>query len=251
MLGSTGQPTQHFSISPSKMAKANLLDPILNSDTRLFIDPLLLSSSENKYISKQGYKLLRESFEKVVRLLDASRNEGDVAWRAAGKLLSLKERPETCLGYGGSSTGGSSRSEETREKVLRTATEIIRLGERDPEIISLVGMFEEGVGPDTISDIATAAIMSALGELTEAFCATIAVPTRRFPNYENRVLPENPFRPSTPVMLVPRDVLRDLPLAADWYDVSRVVMEIDEIRNFSTVRLAELFKPASAKRNKL
>jgi hypothetical protein len=44
-------------------------------------------------------------------------------------------------------------------------------------------------------------------------------------------LPQNPFRPDRPIILVPKDILRDLPLAVDWSDVSRVVGEIEEIRD--------------------
>jgi hypothetical protein len=44
------------------------------------------------------------------------------------------------------------------------------------------------------------------------------------------MLPENPIDPAKPILLVPQDILRDLPLATDWSDVSRVTFENEKIR---------------------
>ncbi|GJE49973.1 hypothetical protein GOFOIKOB_3014 [Methylobacterium tardum] len=222
--------SQRFNISPSALDAAGLLDPILNADTKLFIDPLLLSSSNNDTMRRNGFDALKDRFNKIVRLVIASQRRGDVAWRNAARLLDLNERPETGLGYGGASTSGASRPDDIRQKVLATAKEITQLGETDPQIISLMGMFEDGIGPDTISDLTTNSILPVLCSLTEDFCRSQNVPIENFPKYDAN-LPENPLRPGTPVILVPKDILRELPLAVDWSDVSRVILEIEEIRD--------------------
>ncbi|MDH4414777.1 MAG: hypothetical protein QE484_15805 [Rhizobium sp.] len=193
------------------MDKAGLFDPVLNSDSKLFIEPLLLEGSDNPHMTA-AYDQLRKHFEKAVKLLAASRTVNDPAWKAARRILDLKERSETCLGYGGSSISGNSRSEELRERILTTTKQIIELGEDNPEIISLMGMFEEGVGPDTISDLTTLAILPALCALTEEFCKQNGVPVRQFTDYFNAMLPENPIDPARPILLVPQDILSDLPL---------------------------------------
>lgn len=223
--------SDRFKLDPKVLSQAGLLDRVLNSDTRLFIDPLLIPKSKNQKIKRKGLRLLRDGFTNVLRLLDVSEQEGDVAWKAAFKTLNLDERPETGLGYGGSSTSGSSRPAELRQAILRTAKKIIDLGQKDPDVIPLMGLFEEGVGPDTLSDMASNLILPALCEITSDFCATHAVKTERFgTTFGNTDLPRNPLRPAEPVILVPRDILRDLPLATDWSDVSKVIWEIDEIR---------------------
>lgn len=222
--------SQVFMFDPTLLEKANLIDPVLNCDTRLFIDPLLLSKCNTHEIQKNGYNSLRSAFDKIVRLLSASKTENDPAWKAAYKLLNLNERPETCLGYGGASINGSSRPPEVRTKVLRTAKEIIQLGEDDPEIISLMGLFEEGVGPDTISDLATNCIITALAQITETFALANNLPTKQFGEPFNCHLPINPYGKQRAVILVPRDIVRDLPLAADWSDVTQAIFEIAEIR---------------------
>lgn len=224
--------SKHFKIDPAKLNAANLLDPVLNSDTKLFIDPLLIYKSQNAIIKRDGRTAVKQAFDNVIGLVDISLVEGDVAWKGAYKALNLDERPETSLGYGAAGTSGSSRPPKLRNGILRTAKQIITLGEKNPDMIPLMGLFEEGVGADTLSDMTTNFLLPVLCEITEDFCKVNSVPARAFgAKYGSRDLPENPYRPSQPVVLVPRDLLRHLPLAADWSDVSRVVMEIHEIRD--------------------
>lgn len=224
--------SKRFGIDPKALDSANLLDTILNSDTKLFIDPLLIYKSQNAHIKRDGRKLVQQSFENVIGLVDISAVEGDVAWKGAFKALNLDERPETSLGYGGAGTSGSSPPAKVRNSILRTAKQIITLGEKNPDMIPLMGLFEEGVGPDILSDMTTNFLLPVLCEITEEFCAQNKVRTRVFgQKYYGRNLPENPYRPNDPIILVPRDLLRDLPLAADWPDVSRVIMEVHEIRD--------------------
>ncbi|MFL1461606.1 hypothetical protein ACI6QG_05340 [Roseococcus sp. DSY-14] len=222
--------SSRFNINSTELNRAGLLDPILNADTKLFIDPLLIAKSVNKTISKRGNNLLIERFTNIVKLVDSSQKQNDTPWRAAAKLLDLDERPETGLGYGGATTKGNSRPEEIRQKIIQTAHEIVHLGAKNPEIISLMGLFDEGVGPDTISDLTANAIYPALAEITEDFCKKQSIPVS-IETKCGRILPENPYYPMQPIVLVPRDILRDLPLAADWSDVSRVVSEISGIRD--------------------
>lgn len=224
--------SNHFKIDPKKLDAAKLLDTILNSDTKLFIDPLLIYKSQNALIKRDGRKAIEQAFNNVIGLVDISGAEGDAAWKGAFKALNLDERPETSLGYGGAGNSGSSPPAKTRNGILRTAKQIISLGEKNPDMIPLMGLFEEGVGPDILSDMTTNFLLPVLCEITEEFCSANGIPCNQFGvKYSNRKLPENPYRPTEPVILVPRDLLRDLPLAADWSDVSRVVLEVQEVRD--------------------
>lgn len=222
--------SSHFKLEPSRLDDAGLFDPVLNCDTALFIDPLLIRTSATDLISTVGYEALRKRFGEVVRLVAISEKHNDPGWTAAVRHLDLSERPETCLGFGAGSIGGNSRPKELKEKILRTTAEIIRLGEKDPEMISLMAMFEDGVGPDTISDLTTTAIFPALAELTQQFAEANGIPVQTFPRYGAARLPANPARSGTPVLLVPKDILRNLPLAADWSDVSEVAFANATIR---------------------
>jgi len=179
----------HFDIDPNELDKANLLDPFLNVDLELFIDPVLLEKCSYEEIAKEAVETFRKHFENMIRLLAISEREGDVAWQTAAKLLNLQEPPENGLGYGGASRSRSSRSEEIKQSILRTTSEIIRLGAKDPDMIALMGFFEEGVGPDTISDLTTRVVFSHLARITGDFCQSVGVGTQKLDDDSDAELP--------------------------------------------------------------
>jgi hypothetical protein len=242
--------SDHFKISSAELDKRNLLDPILNSDTKVFIDPLLLEHCDNKIISEQALVMLREHFANVIKMLSASQSCGDFAWKQAFDLLNLSERRETCLGFGGKGVSGSSRSEELKSRILSTAHEILNLGVNDPELFALMGFLEDDVGPDTISDMTTNAIFPALASLTQATCEDLGVPMQRcWVGRKEYVLPINETASkSYGICLVPRDIVRDLPIAADMSDVSRVAFENAVIRDRVNTLLANFAKATVAEK---
>jgi hypothetical protein len=90
----------HFDISEALLAQLGVLNPTLNADTKLFIDPFLIPESKHPEISAGGRKTYHRHFETVIKLLSASKAEGDVPWRSARRLTEFPEIKGTCLGYG-------------------------------------------------------------------------------------------------------------------------------------------------------
>lgn len=223
--------SQRFPVTPADLETFGVFDPVLNSDTRLFVDPLLLAGSDDSRMRTEAFGLLTQRFDEIIRLLAASQRVSDPAWIAASRKLDLSERRETGLGYGGASTSGASRPAAIRQTILSTTKEIISLGEKDPQIISMMGFFEEGVGADTISDLTTNIILPVLCRLTTELCSEHDIRTQRFSLGGGHDLPANPFSPNQPIILVPRDVLRNLPFASDWSEVSKVVFYNQELRD--------------------
>lgn len=237
--------SKNFGVDEKELANAGLIDPFLNVDTQLFIDPLLLAKSANPIIAGDAYKRFRSHFSNFIRLLSISQAEGDAAWRGARKLLDLSEPAQTGLGYGGSSRSGSSRPAEVREVIMRTAKEIIDLGANDPEMVALMGFFEENVGPDTISDFTTRVIIESLAAITSHFCTLHEIPTSK--SSMNSAY-DVPFFKGSPVLLVPKDIVRDLPLANDWSDIEKAAMQNQAIRDRVNQYLAGIATPTIAQR---
>ena len=234
-----------FNLDPDTLSDAGLINPFLNVDTQLFIDPTLLAKSANPVINKNAIDAFRKHFGNFIRLLSISRKEGDAAWRGAERLLDLKEPPENGLGYGGSGRSGSSRPKEIRDVILRTAKEIIDLGSEDPEMISLMGFLEEGVGSDTISDFTTKVIASQLAQITEEFCALNEIPTKKFDDTQDFSLPffldQNGVEKYT--VLVPRDIVRQLPIALDWSEIQAATDANAKIRDRVNTLLSGIAEP--------
>ena len=221
----------YFGIDISDLEAEGLVDPLLDVDTPLFIDPVLLGKSDNPRIRKEALKRFRDHFSKIVRLLNISTRENDAAWKAARYLLDLREPPENGLGYGGSGRSGSSRPQDIREEILRTTREIVLLGSKDPEMISLMGFFEDGVGPDTISDFTTSIILEDPAFITEKFCKKHRIPVYEQDVSSNYKLPKYVVGSrEIYLVLVPQDIVRDLPVANDWSGIEAAAMENAAIR---------------------
>ncbi len=240
----------HFKVAPEALEKAGLINPFLNVDTQLFIDPVLLDKSGIKIIKENAYQALRKHFENIVRLLIISKTEGDAPWKAAQVLLSLREPPSNGLGYGKSDRPGASRPEEIRDAILRTTKEVVDLGARDPEMISLMGFFEEDVGPDTISDLTTRIIEPQLGSLTNEFCTSLAIPMKTSEVSPDLALPHyvSSSGKERAIMLVPSDIVRELPVAKDWSDLSEAIEANAVIRARVNSFLGGIVSPTVADR---
>lgn len=158
--------SKKFNVAADELDQADLLDPYIDTDTPLFIDPLLIDKSTNRTLRTDGIDQFRIHFENVVRLLNISEEIGDPAWNGAEKLLSLKEPAENGLGYSRSKRAGAARPQDLRTQLLTTIKHVIRLGSKDPEMLSLMGFLEAGIGPDTISDFTTIAMSDALSQIT-------------------------------------------------------------------------------------
>lgn len=138
--------TEHFGIDGALLDTAGVLNPTLNVDTLLFIDPLLFEASRHEEISAGARSTYQEHFTKVIKLLRGSKETGDVAWRSAQKLLSFPEIKWTCLGYGAGSVSGSGSGDTMTKHLIRTAKQIVDLGVEDPDLFVAMALFESDEG---------------------------------------------------------------------------------------------------------
>lgn len=218
-----------FSIDPKQLDMLGVVDAQLDVDTRLFIDPLLLYQSSHVEMNQQATAAYENRFNEIIKLLSKSKVKNDVCWKAAKKKFNFSEISNTCLGYG-SSVRGSGFGPELVEATLDTAKEIIDLGIDDVDMFMALALFEDGIGPDRISDMTTNIIIDSLVAFTARVNQTLNLPTKQFKiKNENYELVESPLT-GEGILLVPCDVVRSLPFAADWSDIGRVARENEELR---------------------
>lgn len=239
--------SRHFGVDPKAMLELGVFDPILEADTPLFIDPVLVAHSSAIEISKDGNERMEGYFSDIYRLLFVSKYKGDAAWKTATKYLSFHEVPGTCLGYGGGSIQGSGWGVQLTADLLTRASEIIKAGVDDPRLFLLIGLFSEGVGPDRISDMATNILLPNIAAYTERICDSLGVALDTFPiGRDEYYLPINPLqRRPTPILLLPRDVLRDLPVALSVEEVWRAAAHNEELRTSINSRIGMLWEKAN------
>lgn len=233
-----------FNLDVTKMNELGLFNPILNVDTPLFIDPVLLKKSKHELISRNALEQFSKRFEDIILLLSNSVKEDDLAWKSAMKLLPQKEIDGTCLGYGVNSTSGRGMPEKQQRLILRTASEIIKLGIKDPNLFMLLPLFEEGIGPDTISDLTTTAIENTLLEFSEYNARNLNIKTEyvEYKGIEREII-INPLKKNiSPILLLPHDILRHLPIVNDWKEIADAAAYNTALRSRVNKMIASILK---------
>ena len=187
-------------------------------------------------------------FERVMTLLHGIQEDKDRVWKAAYKHLSFPEIKGTCLGYG-SSISGSGTGPKMTTKLINSGREVIRMGIDDPDLFMAIGLFEEDFGPDLIGDMFTNIGFAEIAEFNQRIIDDLGIPNREFDiklangkkykvNFaDNLVI----GKPDIPIILMPKDILRDLPIATCWAEVQNVAADNEEFRDSLNTSVANLW----------
>jgi hypothetical protein len=241
----------HFKVPKAKLTGLGVFDPTLAVDTRLFIDPFLFEKSKHSEISTGAVNEYRKHFETVIRFLSLTKKPEDIGWRTARRLLEFHEVRGTCLGYGINSIGGSGFGSQLTERVLRVGKEIVDLGIQDPDLFAAMALFEEKIGADRVSDMTTNVVRQSLVTFNRRILKGLKLRGEIFDMFGvNARFVVNPFQSTrTPVILVPADILRKLPIARDWDEVADAAYKNDRIRQRVNDHISHIWAK-KAKRDK-
>lgn len=232
--------SKEFGIAQSKLKQLGVLDATLAIDTKLFIDPLLLSRSKHRELNTNAAQQYNSHFDTIIRLLANSCAESDPAWKAAEKKLAFPEISGTCLGYGAGSIHGSGFGPKLTNRILKVAAQIVKIGVRDPDLFSAMALFESDIGPDRISDMTTNIIIDALAVFNVRILGELGLKGKKFSIGQFLV---NPYEDKpTPIILIPTDILRDLPIAHDWDGIADAARRNEELRGKINKHVASLWQ---------
>jgi hypothetical protein len=220
-----------FGIAHKELTGQGVFDAFVDLDSPFHVDPRLLRNPSIPEV-KDSYRRVERYFEQVIHVLEASKSNHDIFFRNAVKMLTFHEVKFLSLGY---STGasGSGIGPSTARKLALTAQQILRAGIKDPAIFELVGLIEEGVGADRISDMIISIILPDLILFSERVASDLSLPCTSI-RYENanHQIPQSPLT-NQPILLVPAEILHHLPLAFDWGG-------IDELIQYNTALRAKI-----------
>jgi hypothetical protein len=206
--------SDYFKIDKSVLKEWGVFNPILNIDTKVFVEPLLLKSSANEII-KHAYQTYKQFFAHLLLLLRKSKHIDDKCWRVAQKMVSFPEYQYTCIGYSSGNTEGRGSGVEFNDKIIQSAKEIVELAQDDPEIFLLLPLLEEGIAGDRISDMVQNIIDDNICQYTVDIMAKLGIQgdvEHITKNHKRYWLLKNPFS-KHPIKLLPRDILSNLPMA--------------------------------------
>lgn len=234
--------SEHVGIDPEVFAETGAFDAILDIDSKLFIDPHLLQATTAPELAT-SYQKVAKRFEEILYILSTSKREDDVFWREALRRFQFPELRGLCIGYSSNGTLGSGMGPELRTHILRTAKEIVDAGIKDPEIFELIGLFEENVGPDRISDMAGRIIVDDLRAYTQRIFSDLKVAITPIKNSPYRSV-INPFSRYS-LILLPKDILRDLPIARCWSEIDLVCAHNAALRQRVNALIGDTWKKAT------
>jgi len=216
-------------------------DPILNTDTKLFVDPFLIFQDNDASWAGAHGRLISH-FNTCFRLIaEGSRKSFSVPYQKALALLRFPEPREFCLGYTESGTRGAGGGPGYARLIAAAMQDAIDRGLQDLRHFEELGVVNEGIGPDRISDLTCNVLRGDFIRYTAAICERHDVPTRQVRvggasfdtsrlawRSESVQLPWNPFT-GRPILLVPTRFLRELPTlnADDWWEN----YEAEQLRN--------------------
>ncbi|MBQ6286750.1 MAG: hypothetical protein IJK73_03725 [Bacteroidales bacterium] len=226
-----------FNVSPEELEKYGAFNISLISDMPLFIDPFLLFSS-----NKSEYQALHKQILTYLSFLK-ERAEAKIEDGALIKSwYSFPEMKQNWLGYsqiGNSGKGLGRYFAKNMHSLMPVAfKDLGKESLTDSTHLEKVGLFNQGVGRDNISDFTTNLILDFLLKYTETFakksiapelCSIFNVKKAYFDYQFQRWLPRSYYLPKYDgdfVVLTPKDILtRD----ETWINHTEMLDRFNEI----------------------
>lgn len=245
--------SEALNVSPEALDTEGALDAFTDVDSKFHVDPRLLQYAKTIEF-KESYTRLRKYFESTIRLLEVSSGAGDRFYRQAFKRLVFPELPFAALGYSKSGIGGSGIGPGIARRLVATAAEIVEAGIKEPDIFELVGLFEEDIGADRVSDMIISIILPDILAYTRRVAENLEVETTTFkargeefdlPYIIELTSARKPRR--RPIIFLPKEVLRPLPVAYDWDDIDYVCAHNREVRQRINHIIGDTWKKATSR----
>jgi hypothetical protein len=221
----TGHPACTFSTAYGLTCTAadDWFDSTLHTDTALFVDPFLMFNEHQAPWSTVERQLVQFFNEALLRVA-ASRGGSALERTTASAMLSFPEPAALCLGYGDKTIFGSGSGSGLGQAMRQAANDAITAGITNISQFGELLLFGEGMGCDRVSDVVCNIIKSDLITYTQAVAVRNGIPmtTYLLPHVgydykqqrwhrQHVELPANPCWEKTPVILVPRRFLDELP----------------------------------------
>lgn len=251
---------EYLKIQPKNFYDIGILNPVINSDIRLFIDPRLLKKSKYEIFSKNAvntydtfYKNLANDIRAYLKISDEAIKEK--ARKTIINKLTAKEPAGLGLGYSKVGTNGQGVGKYNAKILFNNALDIYKcvpdIGEK---AFSLLNILSEGIGADYIGDITANIILKELASFTENIAKKLNIPTKKFKIKEKEF--KLPIHPKSKqhknyILFVPQDILSDLPTDASMENVFEGYIDRNEIiRTGVNEKISDILKQDYLKKNR-
>lgn len=221
--------SSEFGIKKIDMKRTGTFDALLDEDSHFFINLKRLQASKVPEFSK-SYERINSYFTEIGLLLKAAKPD-DKLYRTALKMFHFPEVNGINLGFSSGRTGNGF-GPLLEAQIIKDAYQIVQTGSSQPEIFHLTSLFEENVGPDRLSDMIARLVAEDIKAYSRRIFSELDITEKSYEEYTFRNgIPGNPYKKNTAILLLPVEILHELPIARDWSDIDRVMQENEAIRN--------------------
>ena len=212
----------------NKLEEYGVFDALIDRDSHFFINVLRLKQAQTPEFAG-SYERINDFFGKIMILLQNSNQKNDKLYRNALERFRFSEVNGINLGFSESSMGAGF-GKVLSKQVISDAYDIVKTGSNQPEIFQLVGLFEENVGADRLSDMIATIILPDILAYTKRINLALGINPKNYPEVEflNDVV-VNPYK-KCELLYLPEEILHELPIARCWNDIDRVIAENRIIR---------------------
>ena len=212
----------------SALRKQGVFDGFYRFDSLFHIDPALLRATTAPEL-RYSHQTFERYFADVLRLLTRARAQTSALWNEAIRRLMVPEINIAALGYSADGAEGHAIGFGLANNLATTAHEIIEAGISDPVIFELVGLIQEGIGADLISDMTLTAILPDVVNFNHRVIEKLNLNSTEVTLLNTRVtVPAT--ADNNPILLLPEDILSPLPIAQCWSDIDVVARYNDNLR---------------------
>lgn len=230
MIQKTISLSKCLGVTRKQLEDIGVFDSTLGIDTKLFIDPKLLVVSNIPEFGNAREKLL-SYFRTLLRWHRQSIKSPRLKERVIS-MLAVPEPRGLSIGYGNKTDRGTALPRSLAIAILRSASELLAIGIDEPDIIEVLPLFVEDFGPDRLSDLISSIIYIDICVYTERISRELGADTEEFPVGDSVYkLPKHPFLTGSPIIFIPVDFLRPLPVATDWDEIAVAAQQNENLRN--------------------
>jgi hypothetical protein len=213
--------SEHFGIK--RDSNAEWFDPVLDHDTKVFIDPFLLFRLGEDGFAEAHSKLVSFFDDVFLKAASAAPHPSSLGYKKILNTLIFPEVSELCLGYAGAGISGAGTAKGFAKDMARAVFRSIQLGITHVNHFEEIGLFNTGISCDRISDITANILKPDFVSYTQDICEQHDVPMEAVQLSHNGFdsgllvwrddvvdLPVNPHT-GRGILLVPTKFLRRLP----------------------------------------
>lgn len=224
--------SEALGVSPVDLFLAGAFDTFLDDDARFYIDPRLLFKSGVPEM-RGAQDDVAKRYTDIIALLQSSKNRGDIFWEMALRLATFKEVDALGLGYGQGANLGRGVGRKTARETIETIQLFLDAGVNDPRILDFLTIVQGGMGADRISDLVANIIRRRLLSFSQRVFRDLGIQTVTWILDEDEIQsPKHPVWPTKPLVLVPHDILADLPQWNTRSEILYVYSHNEDLRDF-------------------